>query len=262
MNISTIQNYSYQPLFQARKKPIKEADKILRTTKEAFPLVSSSYILSRYSCAKPNSKHREQALKVANRIFSSIESIRIKEKSASIFEKNENEKETFAPFVDTINSSRFYKTGNCKEQVCAAIGVLAANGYYNSKYTRLALEVTVIKRSTFKEVYKKDIPLGHVLVLTDMNREDCDIVIDPWLGFADSKEAAIARYKCLVSGIDMKNAMEKAKRLYLDSMDFPDDENRYITIGRLKLLPFEHNKDEIEKLGEYMKENYPEVVVI
>lgn len=261
MNISNIQNYRYQPVFQARKKSVKEADKIMRTSKKVFPFVSSSYILANYLCAKPNSRYRKIALKVANRIFSSINSTRIKEKSAVLFEKNEKEKETLTPFISSINSSVYFKTGNCQEQVRAAIGVLAANGYYNSKYTKLMLEVSVIKRSSYKEVFKKDISLGHVMVLTDMNEKDCNIVIDPWLGFADSKEGAIARYKALVSNSDIKKAMEKAKRIYLDLKDFPDDENRYITIGKLKLLPIEHNKDEIIKLGEYIRKNYPDVVI-
>ena len=63
MNISKVQPNCFQPSFRAKKQTIKDADKILRTSKETFPFVSSSYIRSFYLSAKPQSKNYEKAIK-------------------------------------------------------------------------------------------------------------------------------------------------------------------------------------------------------
>lgn len=262
MNIPKIQNYKYQPVFQARKQTLKDADKVLRTSKNTFPFVSSSYIRSFYLSSRSQSKNYEQALRKANKILTDINATRTRAGYAECFASNAQDRRLVAPYISTINSSMNSKTGNCQEQARAMLAVLAANGYYNSKYASLVFDVSIINKTTHEIVYTEDVALSHALVLTNMNKEkDLNIVIDPWLNFVDSKEGAIGRYKSLVSAKDLKLAYNKAKRNFFSKYDFPPDERNYVVIGKLKLSEFESTQEELERLGEYIKLNFPKAII-
>lgn len=262
MNILKVQNNHYQPLFKAKKQTIKDADKIMRTSKKAFPFVSSTFMRSFYLTVNQNSKYHNKVINKANKIATMINTNRGIVNCARINAKNPKEAKTFIPYVTSINSSLSSKVGNCQEQAQAALGVLFANGYYNSKYASLVLDVAIMNKRTNKVVYRKDVSLDHGFVLTDMNQEkDLNIVVDPWLGFADSKENAIARYKSIIPNEKIKRAMEDVKEDFFVLNEFLLYENDYVVIRKLKLLPRECNKDETIKLGEYIKENFSEVVI-
>lgn len=262
MNISKVQSNCFQPSFRAKKQTIKDADKILRTSKETFPFVSSSYIRSFYLSAKPQSKNYEKAIKKANKIFAVINKTRIRANFLSLFSQNEMKSTIYEPSVAAINSSLYSKTGNCLEQARAALGVLAANGYYNSNCANLMLDVILIDKITHRVVHRQDVYLDHTMVLTDMNKEDgLNIVLDLWLGFADSIENAIGRYKSMVHGKRYIRAIESVKQNYVNSQGSYKDKDRYAAIGKIKIVPEEYNKDEVVKLGKYVANSFPEVVI-
>ena len=262
MNITNIKNYQYQPFFQGRKQTIKNADSVLRTSKETFPFVSSTYIRSFYLSAKPQSKNYEKALKTTSAIAADINTTRNRASYAECFDEIEDNRRLVAPYISTINSSSFSKTGNCQEQARAMLAVLAANGYYNSKYTSLVFDVSIINKITHKMVYREDIDLKHAFVLTDMNKEkERNVVIDPWLGFADSKEGAMDRYKSFVPASTLRCAYNLAKRNFINSQDFPPDIENYVAVGKLKFLESKNTKEELEKLGEFIRGNYPEAII-
>lgn len=198
MNIAPL-NFDFIS-FASRKKEIREADAVERKTKLTFPAISATYIDGFYYSAKPNSKNRFRTEYISDKIQTKIEETREIAKNPDFYIPDTSEIEKSTLYAINLNRLKQLKMGNCKENAMAAVAVLAANGYYNSKRVELNYRMDLTDRITGKK-YTKFYPLDHSFAVTDMIKENSlnngerNIVIDPWLGFAESKEGAIGRFK-------------------------------------------------------------------
>ncbi len=203
MEITSI-NKSYTSSFSARNQNIRKADKIMRETKQAFPSISPLYAREFYSIfTKENPDKR--AVKIRKKIDKNITQIRScaeeytygKEKLSSNYHVNK--------CLAILFGLSKLKTGNCNELCIATLGALAANGYYNSYMNNLNLNIEITNNKTGATEYQATLPIDHVLIKSTMdnvyNNESnnkskrTNIIIDPWLGFVDSKSGAIEKYK-------------------------------------------------------------------
>ena len=113
MNVSLQTNHSVS--FCAKNSDIKKADKIMRTTRNVFPMQSCSFIDTFYSSKKARSQGFVK--KLSDKIWKKIDKIRTFEDklfSDEIKYKYDDIKIGYAP---TILGLEQLKAGNCHERV-------------------------------------------------------------------------------------------------------------------------------------------------
>ncbi len=255
---------SYFPSFSAKSEEIKRADFIMRKTNQNFPMMSASYVDDLYECTRPKSKRREKSRKILRGLWDKVYFLREKceyaEKYAaySSFEKKS--------MFDLEQISKV-KIGNCEESAKAAMAVLCANGYYNSSRVSLCYKVEFVNKQTKKVEYFAINSLDHSCVTTDLNtRKEQDIVIDPWFGFADFKQGAVSRFKqvYLDKTEHFKTMQQKlfAEQKAKKGEKFnPNDYEMRTKFLFNRLYSDFSSKEEKEKLGELVLEQYPKTAL-
>lgn len=224
MKIFGINNCYNSPLFGSRKKEIKEADKLQRKTRAEFPMLSQTMADDLYLSTKYTSKKRVKAERITDKMYQKIKLMREMADFPSYYKINLSEEEKGIPYILNLNMIRQLRLGNCKENAMAAMAVLTANGYFNSDRVELMYKMDFINKKTGEIEDRKLYPMDHSFVITDMQKEnkkgEQNYVIDPWLGFADGKEGAIARFKEIYKKRDffeaesfMRNMFRCDKRL-------------------------------------------------
>lgn len=194
-------NYYNKNSFSARNKDIRTADKIQRKARQSFPMVSSSYIQDYWPIAdsKRNDETYDKTKVILQNIIQKIRRMRDVCQNPDKYDISVPIYELYTPYAFNLRNIKNAKAGNCMESAIATLGVLAANGYYDSKRMNLFLDTSFINKKTGEVEYKKRNDMDHSMVLTTMNRkckkQDDYIVIDSWMGFADSYSGAIAKYK-------------------------------------------------------------------
>ena len=188
---------------------------MLRKTKEVFPLYSPSYIHDFYHSVKPKSDSAKKANSICDKMKKTINSERYVAKNPDTFEFEFSDREKNTPYIVPLLLAKQTKIGNCHENSLAAMAVLLANGYNNSKRVHLTLQIQFINKKTGKIEYSNYDSADHAFVLTDMNKSgQRDIVIDPWLDFADFKCGAIARFKLLYDP-ETDETVKKHEKLFM-----------------------------------------------
>lgn len=202
MRITLQTNYTPQT-FTAKKKEIRKADDIQRQAKANFPMFSPSYLKEFYllnnNCTDAQKQLR--TVQIGQRIVYKINAAREAE--------HRDEKYSFlrtyrteTPFIRTLERIKKSKIGNCSEAAAATMAVLAANGYYDSKRVGLRVQGKLIDKKTQKVLSKSgQYSLDHAFVVSSMNKENPTekdyVVLDSWMGFADSISGAKAKYQRL-----------------------------------------------------------------
>ena len=187
--------------FASKNKNIKRADDVMRKSKLAFPYIGNTYIDRFYRTVNiPNNSNARRLYHVIDGRLSSYRNSIASEEDELLLQRQYDDcaKDYFIPgFEKSRNADKMthqrYK-GNCDEAARAALAALYANGFYNSNLANLYYKTSLVNKYTGEVEYEDEMDLDHVFVLTDMGSGDKNIVIDPWLSFADSKSAAKGRY--------------------------------------------------------------------
>lgn len=248
--------------FRARNENVRKADDLQRKSRNVFPMISATYIDDFYSSSKPKSKNRAFAKEISNKIQNGI----MKRRKTIEIAREKVTKEEDLLYAFELSVIRDEKTGNCLESAKAALAVLFANGFYNSKTANLYLDIDFINKKTGEVEYSTKEFLNHAVVLTDMNKGgDKNIVIDRWLGFADNSQGAAGRYKQLYDGdLDVYENMHK-KLFYIEKMSKGEEIklDDYVCKMKFSYIPVEEfkNQEDKEKLGFYIGTDYPEALL-
>lgn len=249
-------NCPITPSFCARNEEIRKADDIQRKAKNGFNFVSSSRIDGFYDSSN-NFEHKMKAREVSDKLKNVILATRC---TTNILNKTGNGIGVL--YADDLDLSEYTGLGNCMEYAKAAVTALCANGYYNSERVNLRYEIKFINKETGEVEYKSEDSLDHSFAVTDLNcRDKKDIVIDPWMGFADYKQEAITRFKNIYAD-DTEKFEKFHKKLFmskkLESGENYNPENYIIETGFV-FVPREiySTKCQKQRLGEYAKMVYP-----
>ncbi len=252
MNISLLKYNSPLP-FTSKKKEVKSADNILRKTALELPSFSTSYCAYNYRCCRSKSSNLERAIVlkslIAERLQNKRDDVQVQIRKNSTDGAPSMKNEVLA-VMDGISKS---KLGNCYESSITALGALYANGYYNSNLTNLYFVSEIVDIRTNEVVESFSRRVDHVFVTSDMNNKNAkqEIVIDPWLGFAGSKESALGLYKKVFNinadadyrawehikekegeSFDMRNYRVRGKFVFKNERpDISDEEKREISEG-------------------------------
>ena len=253
-------NCSITPRFCARNEEIRKADNIQRRANNSFNFVSSSRI-DDYCDASNNYEYKIKARKVADKLKHVILATRY---AADVL--NETGNGIGILYADDLDLSEHTGLGNCMEYAKAAVAALCANGYYNSERVNLRYEIKFINKETGKVEYESEDPLDHSFAVTDLNcRDEKDIVIDPWMGFADYKQEAVIRFRNIYADDAEKFEKFHKKLFMLEKLEKGEKYNpeNYIMETGFVFAPREIYSTEYQKqrLGEYARMVYPRLLL-
>lgn len=265
MNIFPMQNNFSYPYFSSRKKEIKDADMVQRRAKAVFPLVSPTYVESFYKTYKP-SDYNLKSTRFISSCSDKITFIREMQQFPSYYASRFKQDELTVPYGITLVQMKKDKAGNCLENSLAALAALYANGYTNSNLANVRLKVEFINNDTQKSDAIYYMPLDHSVAITDMNRGGKkDIVLDPWLNFADSKDKAIARYKSVYSDNEIYEARSWAKYYFsqaLNRMGKPSDISNYKINQNIVLVESDtYTPEQLAPLQKFASEHFGDLVI-
>jgi len=261
-----ISSRNFNISFSARKKEIREADAFVRKARAAFPLTSSTYINTFYKSARPASSYMMKVQAKRNSIAEGILNMRdtVKKQEDDNIYFSELERNTM--YAAKLRNMKELKLGNCEESATAALALLYANGYYNSEKASLCYKVSFINKETGESEYSHLYPYDHVLVRTDMNMGgEKNIVIDPWLGFADSESGAIARYKEIYGENLKKEAINLLRTVFCFQKRMTIDEfnKKYSAKTTTVFDPHDKYATDYQKkrLGEYARKTFDGIML-
>ncbi len=248
--------------FRARNKEARKADDIQRRTRASFPMISSTYAADFYSVFNKDINDIDPDSKMLFRILESkIKQARSDAQiigllsGASVYNEN---------YKIVLNQVLKHKVGNCEENAKAALSVLFANGFYNSSRVGLEYEIKFIDKQTGEPAYSISKDLNHSFAITDLNTcKKQDIIIDPWLGFADNKQGACARFKGIYKK-DLDEFENEAKEKFYGLFHLKEGfKLEDYEIRREFIFPMRERMSATQKqeIGEYVKNVYPETVL-
>ena len=193
-------NYT-RPTFSAKKEEIRKADDIVRNARNVFPATSPTYMDAFF--LTPKSKDISVAIEADKRIDKQdkkITAIRKYVKKTNQAPKNDIDRILDLEIFKRLRAIKILKVTNCFESSAIAMAALVANGIYDVERANVELSQKYINKKTGKVEFDENISLDHSVVLTKMNSDKKDyIVVDAWLGFADSESNSSAKYKqCLI----------------------------------------------------------------
>ncbi len=255
MKIYSINNIS----FTSKKPEIRKADDIQRRAKLEFPSLSSSYVNDFYISTGRNSRITKRRTNLYEHLRSLIEKVR-KYPVNKLTPRKE-----YVPYIENLNGVKKYKAGNCMESAMAAMSALYANGYKNTKLGSLVYKADFLDKKTGEVLFSDSISLDHSFAVTDMNSgKNRNIVVDPWLGFADTKGGAISRYKGLRDERYLNNAISiLAKPLYSGyKMHIDDIKEEYNIRAKIEIQEEDFlSKQDIENIATQTKIHFPNLIL-
>lgn len=205
--------------FGSKNKYIREADDIARKAKQTFPILSATYADEFYLSLAPDNistrswNARNKVLKLHNKIGVMRYNVNTKK-----YTSTQDDKEEFTPYKNILEGIKSYKVGNCSESAIAALTALCANGFTESQRVELFLHSQYINKKNGKAEFDTLSPLDHSFVITTMNRKKLSdanakdiIIVDPWLGFADSYSGGLARFKKIFTQARLEEITENNK---------------------------------------------------
>ncbi len=263
MQITPVNIRNSSVSFGTRREDIRKAQDIERRAKLVFPMMSWTMVNEKYLSlnSKSNSCRRPKQLlgKLSKKITRARENAEFYEQ---ILKENPNIKYVEAKALKELEVIKDLKVGNCHENAVAALAVLAANQYYDCSQVSLGCKVTIRNRDTKSVEDKYYYELDHTFVVADINGDGKkDVVIDPWLDFADSKSGSMARFKAFYT----KKLEEKKDRALSSFLsDAGKDKYRYeasVTPEILELDGYSWKPNDLRQLGKMVRENYQETVL-
>lgn len=265
MKVSFINNKNLS--FCAKKSDIRTADHIMRTSRKAFPVVSSSYIDEFFH----SKKGKETGLieKISDRVFEDIANIRELNRryvAPKLKLKDVDRNIMYAPILRGMEQLR---AGNCSEASVGALAALAANQIYDGRIVNLLVDTIYTNKKTGETEFKSREFIDHCFVVTSMGQKTTDekdqIIVDPWLSFCDSSSAAIAKYKQIFQDKYMNKALEQSKKQFVRAKEKDGVEinwDNYEISQRLTYTnPNIPKEIYMKEFGQYCKDNFPELII-
>ena len=264
MKISFTQNYTQQT-FCAKKKEIKKADDIQRKAVKSFPMFSPAYLNEFYILnGKGMDPKQVRTRQIAQRLVYKINAGRDYDDYDSKYSFALGRKET--PFIHTLERIKKEKIGNCHEASIVAMAALAANGFTDAHRASVKLKGEYVDKKTNKVVFSKIYDVDHTFAMTAMNKENPTnndyIILDPWMGFADSISSAKQRYAQITNPNKHREDFNNAFALF--RVDHFQETGELLDKSNLDLrfrITFEKEKDytkeDIKALGRYARMMYP-----
>ncbi len=213
-------NNIYSLSFKAHKKEIRDADDIQRQARKTFPFISSSYVDEFYLTADKNKfeKKNQRAREISDKLYAKLKVGRNIVKYPFLYGLRVSDFEKEIPYAMVLSTLPMIKTGNCHECAVASLAALTANGYYDSHKIDLMLETQLINKKTGEVENTTLDSLDHSFVVSSMgknsDKEEDQVVLDSWLGFADSVSGAKARFKQIYSDDYLDEIYKKNRSLY------------------------------------------------
>ena len=266
------ENYSKNINFYSRNKNVRKADDIQRRARNVFPVLSPSYIDEFYSSTRliNNLPINLQARMIFKKIDRKLTALRKVTKEPGKYGIEEPSFLRETPNATLLNNIQLLRVGNCEECAATVLAALAANGYYNSQKVYLGLEVQYIDKKTGEISYNEVEPLDHSFVITTLDKENPKekdkIVIDSWLGFADSISGANARYKKMYKQEDLDNILSYHRSIFRLNMAIKTgktiDFNDYELHSNIVFYPASSlTENELKQLGTYSRIMYNDLVL-
>ena len=243
--------------FKARKAEIRKADDIQRSAKREFPMLSSTYVDTFYKTTGKFGRITQKRIGLYNHLRKKV--LNLRDNSREVFSADK-----YIPFVKKLGKVKEEKVGNCMESAMATVTALIANGYTNTNRCSLVLNADFINKKSGEIEYSGTTSLDHSFALTDMNTGRKNIVVDSWLGFTDSKEGAIARYKQMKTDRDIQSAVyDIANQYFIGKNEMPYDEIEHDYYIKTR-MGFEECCDirdkDIQNIADYAKEHFPNLI--
>ena len=204
---------TFNPSFKAKNQNIRKADDIQRNAKLSFPFMSPSYCDAFYKTNKkwePNIKAKYD--KVLMKADKKLSAIRLHAKEDAFKGETFDERNMNAPIFNTLRGIRLLKTANCHECAALTMAALAANGFYNVERANISANFEFINKETGKSEYKATEPIDHTIVIAKIGEDD--VVVDTWLGFADSISGAKAKFKQQLWDSDIRAKAREHRSLF------------------------------------------------
>lgn len=262
MKISLYTNYT-RPNFNAKNKEIKKADDIQRKAAANFPMFSPSY-LQEFYCLNgkgQNTPRQVRTIQIAQRIVYKINAGRIVD--------DESSKQSYFTeplFIRPLDRIKRTKLGNCHEASIATIATLAANGINDAKRVSLEQKTEYVNKKTNKVVFAKNYDLDHTVVVSAMGKENPKqkdmIVLDSWMGFADSISGAKDKYARFIDEKTHKEDFNNSFSLfridhYQETGEFLDKNDCHIRHRIVFKDEDKYSENELKELGRYARMMYP-----
>lgn len=258
-------NINFNPSFTSRNQNIRKTDDVQRRARLTFPATSPTFIDTFYKTPNSSDEQREeQATLVLYKYDTKIGEIRQKVRNHSFEGTTPEEKKINAPIFGILKGVKETKAANCQECAAVAVACLAANGIYDIQRVKLELELKYVNKKNGTIEYQANIPIDHTAVKTRIGKDT--IIVDAWMGFADSLSGAREKYKKAFINEDIKNEiqkhssnfkMQKSRQNHI--IDF-DESYELRTSIRYISTEFPTQKN-IEEIGHYAKCFYPELVL-
>lgn len=256
-------NISFNPSFTSRNKNIRKADDILRKAREAFPATSATYIDSFYKTAQSTDSNKsKKANMVAYKYDKFVGFVRKQVHLHSYEGATEEEKKMNAPIFQTLTFVEIAKAANCHEYASIATAGLTANGIYDNERVHLALDIQYKNKETGEIEYHRTLPIDHTAIKTRIGKDD--IIVDAWLGMADSLSGASAKYKQLLLNKDIDEEIKIHRSLFRLEKSTPnniiDPDNDYELKTSIKYIPVEYSDPEtMKEIGYFSRCFYPDL---
>ena len=258
--------------FHSRNKNIRKADDIQRKARSEFSILNPSYIDEFYSSARliNGAPVNIKARKIFKKIDKKLTALRKITKEPDKYGVEQTPLQKKTPYGLLLNSINFLKVGNCEECAATVLAALAANGFYNSQKVYLGLEIQYTDKKTGKTKYREIESLDHAFVVTTLDKENPKekdkIVIDSWLGFADSTSGANARYKQMYKKEKLDNILSYHRSMFRLNMAIETgktiDFNDYQLRTNFIYYPADNNTiDEMKDLGIYSAIIYDDLIL-
>lgn len=258
-------NINFNPSFTSRNKNIRKADDIQRKAKLAFPIISPTYIDTFYKSINSSDKiKREKANTVAKKYDTRITAIREMVRRHSFEGSTFEEKQLNAPIFHVLRCVEIAKAANCHECAAIAIAGLTANGIFDNQRVNLELDLKYKNKKDGKVEYQASIPIDHTAIRTKIGKDD--IIVDPWLGFADSISGANEKYKQLLIDKDINKEIRTHRSLFRLEKSTPDNiinpDKDYELKTAIKYIPAEYsNEKDMAEIGYYTRCFHPELIL-
>ncbi len=204
---------TFNPSFKSKSSNIRYADDIQRQAKRIFPFLSPSYCDAFYkTSSKRDEETKAKYEKVVKNADNKLTAIRELAKENAFEGMSFDEKNLNAPIFQTLRGVQLLKAANCHECAGITIAALAANEIYDVNRVNINAQIRYINKETGKTEYKEVEPIDHTTVIAKI--EDEDVIVDSWLGFADSISGAKGKFKQLLWDSDIREKARKHRSLF------------------------------------------------
>ena len=146
------------------------------------------------------------------------------------------------------------------------MATLAANGINDAKRISLEQKSEYVDKKTNKVVFSKNYDLDHTVVVSAMGKENPKekdlIILDSWMGFADSISGAKDKYARFIDENKNKSDFNDSFSLFRidhfqETGEFLDKNDCYIRHRIVFKDEEKHSEDELKELGRYARMMYP-----